>query len=313
MRNRLSLSTIAIVALTVVALPAIPTAEAGQQVELRWKFEPGLSLGYRMTMNNETEMPNNMGVMAMEQIMDNRWEVIDVSAAGEATVQISNDRVRMNMQGPMGNMNIDSDGDTSADPTGGMLSAMAGTTYTLVFDAEGKIQEVRGLDEMREKLMATTGQSSNPMVDQALEQMASEDGIKNMMQQGFASWPQEPVGPGDSWDAGFDMTMPMFGTMVYNMTQTFDRIEERDGRSIAIVNTSGTMQVTPDNSASNPAAGMMELGDAAINGVMEWDIEAGRLLKTTQDTTMQIWIAAGAQEMSMLTSSHMVLELVEGG
>jgi hypothetical protein len=302
----MSLSIIAM-----VALVAAPAAQAGQQVELRWRFEPGASLHYRTTMNNETEMPNNMGVMVMEQIMDNRWEVLDVSAEGDATVRVSAERVRMRIQGPTGNMDIDSDGDTSADPTGGMLSAMAGTTYTLVFDATGQVKEVRGVEEMREKLAAATGQASNPVASQALEQLASEDGIKNMMQQGFAAWPQDPVGPGDSWDAGFDMTMPMLGTMVYDTTQTFDRLEERDGRSIAIISTSGTIRVTPDNSSGNPAAGMMELGDAIVVGEMEWDVAGGRLLKTTQDTTMTISITAGGQQMSMSTSSHMVLELVE--
>jgi len=307
MRNKLSLSMIA-----VVALLSAQVAQAGQQVELRWKFEPGLSLAYRMTMTNETEMPNDMGVMVMEQIMSNHWEVLDVNEEGDATVEVSTDRVQMRMQSPMGNMEIDSAGDTSSDPTGGMLSAMAGTTYTLVFDAAGKIKEVRGLEEMRDKLMAATGQASNPAVNQAFEQMTSEDGIKNMMEQGFASWPQEPVGPGDSWDAGFDMTMPMLGTMIYDMTLTLDRIEERGGRSIAIIASSGSIEVTPDNSPDNPAAGMMEITNAAIIGTMEWDVAAGRLLRTTQDTTMEMSIAAGGQEMTMLTFSNMVMELVEG-
>jgi hypothetical protein len=307
MRNKLSLSLI-----VVLALLSAQVTQAGQQVELRWKFEPGLSLAYRMTMTNETEMPNNMGVMVMEQIMSNRWEVLDVDDEGDATVQVWTDRVQMHMQSPMGNMDIDSAGDSSSDPTGGMLSAMAGTTYTLVFDAAGKIKEVHGLEEMREKLMAATGQAANPVVQQAFEQMASEDGIKNMMEQGFASWPQEPVSPGDSWDAGFDMTMPMIGTMVYDMSLTLDRVEERDGRSIAIIDSSGTIAITPDNSPDNPAAGMMEISNATIAGTMEWDVAAGHLLRTTQDTTMEMSIAAGGQQMTMMTFSNMVMELVEG-
>jgi hypothetical protein len=293
----------------------VGVADAGQQVTLRWQFEPGESLVYLTTMTNETELPD-MGTMVMEQVMTNRWEVTEVSDEGEATVQVSTDRVQMRVQGPMGNMQFDSDAEAPAsDPAGmgRMVTAMAGTSYGLVFDASGQIKEVLGVEEMRQRLLAATKQAANPMVSQALEQFASEDGIKNMMRQGFAAWPQDPVAPGDSWDAGFDLTVPMVGAMSYAMTLTFDHVEPRDGGPVAVINAVGSIEVVPDDSPGNPAAGMVSIDDTTINGSMEWDIDRGRLLRTTQDGTMTLSVAAGGQQVEMMTFSHLVLELTEGG
>jgi hypothetical protein len=293
------------------------TAVAGQQVTLRWRFEPGQTLIYRMSTGNETEMPNGMGVAVVEQIMTQRWEVIEISADGAATVQQSVDRVQMNMKSPMGNVQADSASDTVAtDPMARMVTAMAGTGYTIVFDAAGQVQEVRGLDEMRQRLLEATGQSG-PMGQQAmtqmLDQIASEEGVKSMMQQGFGAFPQQPVAPGDSWDASFDMAVPMVGSLSYSNTMTFTRVEERDGARLAIIEIGGTIEIVPDASPDNPAAGMFELGDATVAGTMEWDIDRGVLHNTTQRSSMTMLIAAGGQDMSMLVVTDMVMELVEGG
>lgn len=307
---------VAVPALLTVLLLAGQVASAGQQVTLRWKFEPGQTLVYRLRTGNETEMPNNMGVAVVEQIMTQRWEVVDMSADGAATVQQTVDRVQMSMKSPMGNVQADSASDTTAtDPMARMVTAMAGSGYTIVFDAAGRVQEIRGLEDMRQRLLEATGGAGamgQQAFEQFLDQMASEEGVKNMMQQGFGAFPDGPVSPGDTWDASFDMALPMFGSLSYANTMTFLRVEERDGARLAVIQIDGAIEIVPDTSPNNPAAGMFELGDAAVAGTMEWDIDRGVLHNTTQRSSMQMSINAGGQNMSMLVVTDMVMELVEG-
>lgn len=309
MRSKMWLSAIVVL----IAGGVAHAAGTGQQVELRWKFDEGQRLVYRMSTTSETEMPNNMGVMVSETIMTTAWEVLEVDATGGATVRVANERVQMNLQSPMGSMQADSaDEAPPGDPMARTLTGMAGTSYTLVFDADGKIQEVRGLEEMRDQLLEATGGAANPMAGQIFDQIASEEGIKNMMQQGFAAFPDGPVAPGDSWDMSFDMPMPMIGTMTTTSTLTLNRVEQRDASRVAVIDMSSTMVVTPPEDPDSPAAGMMELGDVSANGTMEWDLDGGHLLRSTQVTSTQMLVRSGGQETSMLTVMNMLMELVEG-
>lgn len=309
MRNKLRLSAIVVLIATGVA----HAAGTGQQVEPRWKFDEGQRLVYRMSNTSETEMPNNMGVMVSETIITTAWEVLEVDGNGGATVRVANERMQMNMQSAMGSVQVDSADEAPAgDPMTRALTGMAGTSYTLVFDADGKIQEVRGLEEMRDRLVEASGGAANPMASQIFDQIASEEGIKNMMQQGFAAFPDEPVAPGDSWDMSFDMAMPMIGTMSTTTTLTLNRVEQRDASRVAVIDMSSAMVVTPPEDPDSPAAGMMELGDVSATGTMEWDLDGGHLLRSTQVTSMQMLVRTGGQEMSMLIVMNMLMELVEG-
>lgn len=308
MRSKMWLSAIVVL----IAGGVAHAAGAGQQVEPRWKFDEGQRLVYRMSTTNETEMPNNMGVMVSETIMSTAWEVLEVDGAGGATVRVANERVQMSLQSPMGSMQVDSADEAPAgDPMARTLTGMAGTSYTLVFDTDGKIQEVRGLEEMRDRLLEATGGAANPMAGQILDQIASEEGIKNMMQQGFAAFPDGPVVPGDSWDMSFDMAMPMIGTMTTTTTLTLNRVEQRDASRVAVIDMSSAMVVTPPEDPDSPAAGMMELGDVSANGTMEWDLDGGHLLRSTQVTSTQMLVRTGGQEMSMLIVMNMLMELVD--
>jgi hypothetical protein len=305
MHKKMSLS-----AALAIALCVVTTADAGQQVTLRWQFEPGESLVYRMNMSQESELPNGMGVAVVEMTTTMRWEVLEVSDEGNATVRVTTERVQMRMDGPMGNMTADSASETPPnDPVGQMVTGLAGVSYTLVFDSSGQLKEVTNLDELREQLAAAGG--SNPAVGQALEQFASEDGIKDTMARGMLAFPDGPVGPGDTWDYDYDMQMPMLGTMSIEMVMTLNGTEDRDGSRIALIDSTGTMAFLPDDNPQNPAAGMMDLADAALTGTMEWDVDRGRLIRNSGDTTMQMDINAGGQQMSMVMVMHMTMELVE--
>lgn len=309
MHNRLRMSGLLVIVFALIG----QQAGAGQQVTLGWKFEEGERLVYRMNMTSETAMPGGMGAALTENTMTTSWEVLEVNAAGEARVRLSTERVQMRMQSPMGNMEIDSD-EPPADPTAQMMTALAGTGYTVVFDPSGQVKEVLGLDQMRAAVRESMGPQANPMMDQILDQMASEEGVRNMIRQGYAAFPSDPVEPGDSWDMTFDVPVPMIGTMSSSTEMTLNGIEERDGTRIAVIGIDGTMQMIPEESPDSPMAGMMELAEATTSGTMEWDIDRGRLARTTQAMTMEMSMTPpNGQRISIPMNMNLLMELVEGG
>lgn len=300
-------------AVVVATLLAASIAAAPQAVTLRWKFEDGQHLVYRMTSSQETEMPGGSGVMVVESTMTTSWDVIEVNDAGEASVRVTTDRVQMRVQSPMGDMSADSAEDTQAgDPIGRSVTALAGMSYTFVFNESGQVKEVLGLEEAREQMRDAMGQPGNPMTDQLLDQVMSGDGNNPMIGQGVARFPPEPLRPGDSWDASFDFDMPMFGTMTNTSVMTLERIEERAGERIAFIDLDGDMILTADENATGPMAGAMRLGDAAISGNTEWSIDRGLLLGSNTRTMMEMEVTAGGQQMTVVTTSDMRMELVEG-
>lgn len=305
---------VAAAALVLVALPTLSTVAAPQAVTLRWGFDEGRHLVYRMTMSQETEMPSDTGVMVAENAMTMSWDVLAVNDAGEATVRVVTERVQMNVQSPMGNIVADSAEPSQAtDPIARTAMALAGMGYTMVFDASGQVREVLDLEEMRERLREAVGQPGNPVTDQLLDQMASEDGIRNMLGRGMGWLPPEPLQIGDSWDASFDLEIPMFGTMANTSIMTLESIESRDGDRIAVIDMSGDMIFTPEESSGGQMAGALRMGDASMSGDMEWNVDRGMLVRSSARTTMEMEITAGSQQMRLVMVMDQRMELVEDG
>lgn len=301
-------------ALMVLAVLFTTAASGSRQMTLRWSLESGQDLVYRATLTSETEMPGGQGMILSENIQTIRWEVTDVSAAGDATVRMTTERVQMKMSSPMANVEADSASEEpTTDPTAAMMTAMAGTSYTLVVSPSGEIKDLRGLDEMRAAVRAAAPPGTAAMLDQMLESNLGDESIRSMFQQSFQSFPDRPLDPGDSWDVSVTMPLPLVGTMTTSMTLTLDRIEDRDGSSIAVIHNRGTIVTSPDGQAEGPLAGMMEMGDAATTGTIEWDIDRGVLLKNTTSTTMEMTMSTSGQPIVMGVVTDMTMELVEDG
>jgi len=301
----------ALVVTLAATLAAAPPGVSGQRATLQWKYEEGAELIYRQTVGSETEMPGQ-GLATTEMIYTLRWNVRDVADNGDATVQITTDRVQMSMEGPMGTMTIDSASDEeAAAPQMKIFAAMAGMSYTLTVGPNGKLRSLEGMEELRQRIRESMAdEQMGAMLDQLLDQSFSDDAMKNMFQQGIQSFPEGEVGPGDTWDVSFEAPLPMIGSMTTHMTFTLERFEERGGATIAIISNLGTIEMTADE--DNPMAGMMQLGNAASIGTIEFDVDRGLLVKSTASTTMEMTLSMGGQEQVIGTIANVMMELVEG-
>lgn len=297
--------------LPILALVAVPPLKASaQKIPLRWKYEPGTELVYRMTNNQQMDMGAMGGSTLSEQIQTMRWRVVEVAPDGDATVTVKTERVQVDVQNPMMSMKFDSEDDSIPDnPQARMFGAMAGMSYTIVVSPTGAVQSVQGLEELKEQVLEAMSTQGAPMLGDMFDQMFSEETLSRMMQQSIQLFPDEPVGPGDTWQSSFSMPVPMAGEATMSMEFTVTDIIERDGRAVAQIATDGELSITASPDSQLPAT--IDFGSTTMTGGIEFDVDRGITSSSDMRMTMQMTVAAGAQEMSFSMAQHTKLELVE--
>ncbi len=286
-------------------------ARQGSAHTLRWKYEEGTEFVYRMNNHTETELPMDQGISVIEQAQTMRWSVLEVAPNGDATLRITTERVQINMESPMLNLAYDSETDEVPDiPQAKIFSAMVGTSYTIVIGPEGTVKSLEGMDQAREAMLEAMGPDMAGMADAMIGQMLNDETMTSVMQQGIQTFPERAIGPGDTWDTSLSFPFPMLGTMSASLDFTLERIEERDGGTVAVISNSGEIQI--GDAGDSQLAGMMQFGNSAVIGTMEFDVDRGLLLNNTSTTTMEMTVAAGGQKMVIGTITTLTMELVEG-
>ena len=290
------------------SLLAPPVSVSAQQITLRWKYVAGSELVYRLTNTQEVTMPMAGGNMVNEQTQTMRWSVTEVAPNGDATVTITTEHVQVERSGPTGNVSYDSRTDeVPAVPEAQMFAAMAGLSYTMVIGPEGTVKSVQGVDQLIDEMMGALPPEA--MGQGMLREMFSEEFITNMTQGSIQIFPQEPVGPGDSWQHSFRMPIPMFGGVTRNLTFTVDGIKERDGGTVAVISSTGDIVV--GEAAGGQFPGMMEMGDAEITGTMNFDVDRGLTLSSTTTSNLEMTLSTTDQQMTVGTVTTTTLELID--
>lgn len=308
MKNRfVSLAIIALVAGSGCATEQnIPTR---QNVLVRWVFEEGIELLYRTTVSSETEMPGGRGMATGEVVTTQTWSVLNVAANGDATVRIATDRVQGYRRSPVENMGFDSDSDQeSKNWKVRMAIVQAGTSYIFVFDSYGQIKDVQGIEELVARMREDLPPDAVAMFDQMILPTFTAEFMKGAFQSRIGSFPTEPVGPGDTWDFTYSLSLPVFGNMTTRITSTLDRIEDHGSR-LAIISSTGDSKKTGE--ADDQFAGMIQIDNVVIIGTTEFDVDRGRVLKSAFSKTMEMTMAVGGQEMAMSTIINTIVELDE--
>jgi len=300
---------LALVAACAVTTPA-SAQQSPQQVTLRWKYEQGTELVYRMTNHQEAEMPAMGGTSVTDQIQTMRWRVVEVAPNGDATITVTTERIQLDTRGPTGNLTFDSQtGEVPDNPQARLMAAMAGLSHTIVIAPDGQVKAVRGLDELRKTMLEGMPPEAAGMMGGMLEEMFSEESMTRMMQQSVQTFPPHPVGAGESWSNAFSMPIPMLGTMTTNLAFTVTGIERREGRTFAVISTTGTMAL--DESASSQLGAALEMRDTKLTGSIDFDVDRGITVGSELSTTMQMSITAAGNAMTVGMTQTMSLELVE--
>ena len=291
---------------TILAM-STPAPVSAQEIMLKWGFQEGSQTVMQMTNRMEMSMPGGFSSQVMDQTVRMRQTVQSVDLSGDATLMVTTEHMRMEGIGPAGNQLYDSDtGDIPTDPAILGAAAMVGQSYSMVVQPDGTVKSVQGIEELVEAMRTSFPPEVAPMLDE----MFSADILIEIAQQGMQILPTDPISPGDSWQTSFTMPNPLLGEVTNNLTFVLDQVEERDGKTIALLSSTGEIVAdAPDGLEGLP----MEMDvDAEMTGSLIFELDRGLVLSsiTTNKMTMTMSGPDGAS-MTMPMTTVTSLELVE--
>ena len=284
-----------------------PAPVSAQEIMLKWGFQEGSQVVMQMTNRMEMLMPGGFSSQVMDQTVRMRQTVQSVDLGGDATLMVTTEHMRMEGIGPAGNQLYDSDtGDIPTDPAILGAAAMVGQSYSMVVQPDGTVKSVQGIEELVEAMRTSFPPEVAPMLDE----MFNADILIEIAQQGMQILPTDPVSPGDSWQTSSTMPNPLLGEVTNNLTFVLDQVEERDGKTVALLSSTGEIVAdAPDGLAGLP----MEMDvDAEMTGSLIFELDRGLILSsiTTNKMTMTMSGPDGAS-MTMPMTTVTSLELVE--
>ena len=291
---------------TILAM-STPAPVSAQEIMLKWGFQEGSQVVMQMTNRMEMSMPGGFSTQVMDQTVRMRQTVQSVDLSGDATLMVTTEHMRMEGIGPAGNQLYDSDtGDIPSDPAILGAAAMVGQSYSMVVQPDGTVKSVQGIEELVEAMRTSFPPEVAPMLDE----MFSADILIEIAQQGMQILPTDPISPGDSWQTSFTMPNPLLGEVTNNLTFVLDQVEERDGKTVALLSSTGEIVAdAPDGLEGLP----MEMDiDAEMTGSLIFELDRGLVLSsiTTNEMTMTMSGPDGAS-MTMPMTTVTSLELVE--
>ena len=286
---------------------SVPALVSAQEIMLKWGFVEGSEQVLQLTNRMEISMPIGFASQVMDQSIRMRQAVQSVESNGDATVTVTTEHIRMEGVGPGGDQLYDSDsGDIPTDPAILGAAAMVGQDYSMVVGADGTVKSIQGIEELIESMRSSFPPDVAPM----LGEMFNAQTLTEIAQQGVQILPTDPISPGGSWQMSFTMPNPLLGEVINTLTFILDGIEERDGRTVALLSSTGEIATdTPEDLAGLP----MEMDvDAEMTGFLIFDVDRGLVLSSSTTTEMTMTMSGpDGSSMTMPMTTTGSLELLE--
>lgn len=290
-------------ALSLALLASLLTAGsvAAQEVELRWKFQPGETYFYEQVQTTETG--SAMGDMVQTQTVKLRQDVLGLSDDGSADVRVTHDSVGVVIDGPMGRQEWNSgSGEPPQDPSFQAMAQLVGASFEMNVAENGVVNEISGMEELLESMSgAIPGGSpeARAAAKAMLEEMFGEEGMRALMQQGMQAFPEEAVSPGAEWQREMRLPLP-FGEVRFEYLYTLREVVSERGSQIAKIDVGGSIG-EPNSDSGNPMAAMMRFSGGELSGDLDFDIDRGLIVRASLASTFDVSVADQATTMR---SSH---------
>lgn len=205
--------TAVIAVITITGIQSCQTASKASTTKML-KFNPQKGTGYdyemvwdmeQKIMGNDTKI--SIGALYSMNVTD------DNGSEKTLTTTYKSFRMHMKMMG----MELDVDTDKPAPPMTdeeiqqnpmGLLtrafSGIAGKSFIIKVDAEGKVLEVSGFEQIVKSMVDSFGiESIREQVQSSLKDQFSDQTIKDQFAQLFTIFPNKEVKIGDSWDKSY--------------------------------------------------------------------------------------------------------------
>lgn len=272
-------------------------SSSGNTVELKFKLPKGQKYEYAMNMEmkmnqqmmgKEVDMKNNMGFTYLFEVTND--------SANWKTLSSTITKISMDMDAMGRTMHFDTDmPGTDSGPVaimGKVFGAMKGSQFSFTLNDKGDIGEVKGLQEMKEKMLSGLPKDEGDEGGAAagMNSAFNEENMKQNVQQAFQAYPGKPVKPGDSWTKS--ITQKISGMSVKSdNTYTLESVKGDD----ALVKIATKMSMA--------GAGEMKGGEMTMTGTGQgkthYDLTTGMTTDGDMDMKMDMKVKANKTEIPM--------------
>jgi Family of unknown function (DUF6263) len=277
-------------ALAVLALSAV--SAVGADVTLRWKFRKDKPYHYVLTQGTEMSMmlQNNNIKTKMSQISEITWVVNAVKSDGSAEMTQTIDRMQIKVEGPAGNIEVDSKQKADGGAAGPaamlnkMIEGMVGAPMQVVMSARGEVTSVKVPDKVLESLkIAGAG-------GQAMGGAFSEKGMKQLVEQSSMLLPEKAVSPGTTWEQKRAVETAGLGTLAIDTTYT-DKGEAPGKPGLRLIDGAVKIDIKPGDNAQLT----VRVASQDNAATFFFNTKAGHLSRSEMKQTMKMEISAGGQ------------------
>lgn len=279
------------------AAPAPPPAPAaGDKVNLVWKLEKDKTFYQKMTtvtkqtmkvLNNDVSQTQNQTFIfswtPTKQDGDN-WTVVQKIVGVQMDIDLGGSKITYDS----------TKNDASNNALGDFFKALVGSEFTLTInmpkDKPITITKVEGRDDFLKKLTAAN-QQMKPLLDQIL----SEDALKQMAAPTFAALPNKEVAKGDHWDAKSTLDMGPIGKYENTFTYTYDG-KNADAKEDAEkkwdkISVKTELKYTPPDEKAQTGGLPFRIKSADLTskdaaGTIYYDPDKGRVARTSMHLTL---------------------------
>jgi Family of unknown function (DUF6263) len=266
---------VSLVALVVLGLPAF----AQDKADLTWKFEKGKA--FYQTMTTETTQQIKVMQMDMNQKQNQTfifsWTPKEQDKDKNWTIQQKIEAVKMDIEIGGNSIKYDSTNPSAANnPLSDFFKALVGTEFTITLSPEMKVTKIDGRDKFLEKLVGV-----NPQMKPLLEQLLSEDALKQMADASFSVVPNKEVKKGETWKRESKLSLGPIGTWNNTYDYTLDSID----KDIAKIGVKTTMKY--EKPGENAAGGLpfkiksADLKSTDASGDISFNQDKGRIESST--------------------------------
>lgn len=304
---------LAAVAATVLVTVAAPAAA---QVELRYTWNKGDVLDYRVTLHSSSEVSGIPGrdAATTEQTVTQRitLTVDGVAPNGVASVHETVTAIRSELTTPMGKIVVDTaaPSETSKDPIAEgmakMLAAVIGQPINVVFAPDGTVRSLDGGSRLLERVMSAAAADQNPMAAQALTSLYSDEALRSMLEQSFPRLPAQPLKTGDTWTGQLALGNQAVGRIAASLTFTLKSVEGASGEQRATVTAAMKLTQAVKPMAGGPTRATLTLGDSRGDGELLFDVARGRIISNAMRTEMPSTVNMVGQDGKPVTFQNRV-------
>ncbi len=256
-------------------------AAAGAKVDLKWKLEKNKTFYQKMTTKTDQKMKilNSEPKQTQNQTFYFSWTPVE-QKGDDWIIKQKIEGVAMEIDIGGTKINYDSAKDTTANnPLGDFFKALVGSEFTITLDTKTqKVTKIEGRDAFVKKLS-----QANPQMEGLLNQILSEQALREMAEPTFAALPNRAVAKGESWKKDVTLDMGPIGKYTNVYTYTFEGPEP--GGKLYKIKVDTALKYTPPDEKATPAGLPFKIKSAKLEstngtGTVLYDAEKGRVDKS---------------------------------